>query len=40
MHRPPEMNPGQAAEEAQDFFGGHYKAMFLENVDFLKARAD
>lgn len=40
MHRGPEMSPGQTPQEAEAFFAGHYKSMFLENVDFLKARAD
>jgi hypothetical protein len=40
MRRPPELNPGQPPDEAQEFFCGHYKSMFMENVDFLKARPD
>jgi hypothetical protein len=40
MHRAPEMSPGQSPEEAKRFFAEHYESMFLENVDFLKARAD
>ena len=40
MHRGDDMNPGQSAGEAKEFFADHYKTMFLENVEFLKARAD
>lgn len=39
MHREKDMNPGQSPEEAQEFFADHYRNMFLENVEFLKARA-
>ncbi len=40
MHRSADMAPGQDAEEAEDFFAEHYRTMFRENVEFLKARAD
>jgi hypothetical protein len=40
MHRGAEMMPEQSSEEAQQFFADHYKTMFRENVEFLKARAD
>ena len=40
MHREKDTNPGQSAEEAEQFFAEHYRSMFLENVEFLKARAD
>ena len=40
MHRSEDMSPGQTVEQAEEFFGKHYRAMFLENVEFLKARAD
>ena len=28
-----------AVDEAEKFFSAHYRSMFLENVEFLKARA-
>jgi len=40
MHRDGETSPGQTADEAEKFFASHYRSMFLENVEFLKARAD
>ncbi len=40
MHRDEGMNPGQTVEQAEEFFASHYRSMFLENVEFLKARAD
>jgi hypothetical protein len=40
MHRGDDSNPGQTADEAEKFFSAHYRSMFLENVEFLKARAD
>lgn len=40
MHREKETGPGQSAAEAEEFFADHYKTMFRENVEFLKARAD
>ena len=40
MHRGPEMSPGQSVREAEDFFAEHYKTMFRENIEFLKARPD
>ncbi|QJR09589.1 hypothetical protein DSM104443_00638 [Usitatibacter rugosus] len=40
MHRGDDNNPGQTADEAEKFFAAHYRSMFLENVEFLKARAD
>jgi Protein of unknown function (DUF3144) len=39
MHRT-DATAGQSAEEAEEFFADHYKTMFRENVEFLKARAD
>jgi len=40
MHRDETTSPGQTAEEAEKFFAAHYRSMFLENVEFLKARSD
>lgn len=40
MHRGEALNPGQTPEEAQEFFAEHYRTMFRENIEFLKARAD
>jgi hypothetical protein len=40
MHRGDDNNPGQTVDEAEKFFAAHYRSMFLENVEFLKARAD
>jgi Protein of unknown function (DUF3144) len=40
MHRGDDVNPGQSPADAEKFFAAHYKSMFLENVEFLKARAD
>jgi hypothetical protein len=40
MHRGPEMNPGQTPAEAEEFFAEHYRTMFRENIQFLKARSD
>ena len=38
LHR--EILPEQTPEEAEEFFAEHYKQMFRENVQFLKARPD
>ena len=40
MHREKDMAPDQTPAEAEQFFAEHYKTMFRENVEFLKARAD
>ena len=40
LHRDATANPDQTPEEAEEFFVGHYRTMFRENVSFLKARAD
>jgi len=38
MHR--EILPEQTPAQAETFFAEHYKTMFRENLEFLKARPD
>ena len=37
LKRDPTLMPGQGEEEAAQFFAEHYKAMFLENIAYLKS---